>query len=157
MLATFGLMTAGAQPQAGQSSGSAEEVAFKQAIRKLYDLKERAWTKGDVESIVTSFYAPDAISVGQGDPNTLKGTKQFREAYRQLLQDIASVKIESVRTVVNGNAGWDWANFYAAVKPAKAQDYPPSPVRILFLFSKENGRWICKGDIFVKGKFDNPL
>ena len=68
MLATFGLMTAGAQPQAGQSSGSAEEVAFKQAIRKLYDLKERAWTKGDVESIVTSFYAPDAISVGQGNP-----------------------------------------------------------------------------------------
>jgi hypothetical protein len=59
--------------------------------------------------------------------------------------------------VVNGNAGWDWANFYANVKPEKAREYPPSPVRILFLFSKEKGRWICKGDIFVTGKFDDPL
>ena len=157
LLAMFGMTNAGAQSQPGHAGGSAEEIAFKRAVRQLYDIKESAWTKGDVEAIVTRFYAPDAVSVGEGDPTTLKGTKQFREAYKQLLQDITSVRVESVRSVVNGNAGWDWANFYANVKPEKAREYPPSPVRILFLFSKETGRWICKGDIFVTGKFDDPL
>ena len=38
---------------------------FKQAIRKLYDLKETAWAAGDAESIVTKFYSVDAIS---GEP-----------------------------------------------------------------------------------------
>ena len=157
VLAMFGIMNAGAQSQQGHAAGSSQEIAFKKAIRQLYDIKESAWTKGDVEAIVTRFYAPDAVSVGEGDPTTMKGTKQFREAYKQLLQDITSVRVESVRSVVNGNAGWDWANFYANVKPEKAGEYPQSPVRILFLFSKEKGRWICKGDIFVTGKFDDPL
>jgi uncharacterized protein (TIGR02246 family) len=156
-LATFPMMDAGAQSQLGHATGGSQEIAFKKAIRQLYDIKESAWTKGDVETIVTRFYAPDAVSAGEGDPTTLKGTKQFREAYKQLLQDITSVRVQSVRSVVNGNAGWDWANFYANVKPGKAREYPPSPVRILFLFSKEKGRWICEGDIFVTGKFDDPL
>jgi uncharacterized protein (TIGR02246 family) len=157
LLAILGMMNAGAQLPPVKAGSSTEEIAFKKAIRRLYDIKESAWTKRDVESIVTRFYAPDAVSVGEGDRNTLEGTGQFREAYTQLLQDITSVRIESVRSVVNGNAGWDWANFYATVKPEKAAQYPPSPVRILFLFSKENGRWICKGDIFVSGKFSSPL
>lgn len=155
--AMFGMTNAGALSQTGHADGGAEEIAFKKTIRQLYDIKESAWAKGDVEAIVTRFYAPDAVSVGEGDPNTLRGTKQFREAYTHLLRDITSVRVESVRSVVNGNAGWDWANFYATVKPEKAREYPSSPVRILFLFSKEHGRWICKGDIFVTGKFDEGL
>jgi len=62
------------------------------------------------------------------------------------------VRIESVRTYVNGNAGWDWANFYSDPKPDKKAMYPPSPIRIVFLWTKERGQWICKGDIFVNGK-----
>jgi uncharacterized protein (TIGR02246 family) len=143
-------VSAGAQP-------SQELATFKSAIRNLYDIKEGAWQRGDYETIVTRFYSPDAVSVGEGDPNTMKGVDQFRKAYKQWVQDITSVRVESVHSVVNGNAGWDWANFYATVKPEKVKDYPQSPVRILFLFSKENGKWICKGDIFVSGKFSDPL
>jgi hypothetical protein len=62
-----------------------------------------------------------------------------------------------VNTFVKGNAGWDWANFYHTPKPEKAKDYPPSPIRILFLWSKEDGKWVCKGEMFVNGKFNNPL
>jgi len=36
-------------------------AAFKQAIRAKYDLKERAYAAHDVETIVTRFYAADAI------------------------------------------------------------------------------------------------
>lgn len=139
------------------AADSAELAAFKKAIRNLYDLKERAWAAGDAESIVTRFYSADAVSVGEGDPATMVGREQFRKVYRQYVKDVTAVRIESVRTVVNGNAGWDWANFYASVRPEKAKDYPPPKVRILFLWSKEGGHWICKGDVFVNGEFQEPL
>ena len=126
---------------------------FKQAIRKLYDLKETAWAAGDAESIVTKFYSADAISVGEGDPETMVGREAFRKAYQQYVKDVPKIRIESVSSYVNGNAGWDWANFYSETKPDKRALYPPSPIRIVFLFTKENGRWVCKGDIFANGKF----
>jgi uncharacterized protein (TIGR02246 family) len=146
-----------ATPGATTSSASAELTAFKKAIRELYDLKERAWAAGDAETIVTRFYAPDAVSIGEGDPSTMVGREQFRETYRKYVKDVTAVRIESVRTVVNGNAGWDWTNFYATVRPEKAKEYPPPLVRVLFLWSKEGGRWICKGDVFVNGGFKEPL
>ena len=65
---------------AGPDSRQFEIESFKRAIRKLYDLKEKAWAAGDAESIVTKFYSPDAISVGEGDPNTIVGRDQFRAA-----------------------------------------------------------------------------
>jgi uncharacterized protein (TIGR02246 family) len=153
LVATSGVSAPETQP----SSSPAELTAFKQAIRKWYDLKEQSWAKGDAEAIVTKFYAPDAVSVGEGEPNALVGRKQFRTAYQQYVKDITSVRVESVRSVVNGNAGWDWANFYHTPRPEKVKEYPPSPIRILFLWSKENGRWICKGEMYVNGKFENPL
>jgi uncharacterized protein (TIGR02246 family) len=137
----------------GTSPARAESARFKQAIRKLYDLKEKAWAAGDADAIVTKFYSADAISVGEGDPNTMVGREQFRTAYAQYVKDVPSVRIESVRSYVNGSAGWDWANFYSSPKPDKKSMYPPSPIRILFIWAKEGGHWICKGDIFVNGKF----
>jgi uncharacterized protein (TIGR02246 family) len=151
-------ITAGAIAQSPATSESAvasqkETDGFKRAIRKLYDLKEKAWAAGDAESIVTKFYSADAISVGEGDPTTMVGREQFRAAYQQYVKDVPTVRIESVRSYVNGNAGWDWANFYSYPKPDKKSLYPPSPIRILFTWARENGQWICKGDIFVNGKF----
>jgi uncharacterized protein (TIGR02246 family) len=139
--------------QASPVRSETEIDSFKRAIRKLYDLKEKAWAAGDAETIVTKFYSADAISVGEGDPNTMIGREQFRAAYQIYVRDVPSVRVESVRSYVNGNAGWDWANFYSNPKPEKKSLYPPSPIRILFTWAKENGHWICKGDIFVNGKF----
>ena len=162
-LAGLALWIAGAVIFAGPRAASAVEpdpaelAAFKTTIRQLYDLKERAWAAGDAETIVTKFYAADAVSMGEGDPGTMVGRDQFREAYRKYVKDVTSVRIESVRTVVNGNAGWDWTNFYATVRPEKAKGYPPPLVRVLFLWSKESGHWVCKGDVFVNGGFKGPL
>ncbi len=145
-------------PSAATPPGpGAELAAFEKAIRELYDMKERAWAAGDAETIVTRFYAPDAVSVGEGDPTTMVGREQFRATYRKYVKDVTSIRIESVRTVVNGNAGWDWTHFYSTARPEKAGEYPPPLVRVLFLWSKENGRWVCKGDVFVNGGFDKSL
>jgi hypothetical protein len=69
LVSSLGVTGAGASPSEAQPN-SAELASFKAAIRKLYDIKEGAWKKGDFESIVTGFYAADAVSVGEGDPKS---------------------------------------------------------------------------------------
>lgn len=136
---------------------SAELASFKKAIRAQYDLKERAWAAGDHEGLVKGFYARNAFTASEGVPEEFAiGTSQFLPMYKTYLADTTKVRIESVYTKVNGNMGWDWTNFYADVKPAKVKDYPPSPVRILFLWEKIDGKWMCTGDVVLLGKFAPP-
>lgn len=131
--------------------------AFKKAIRAKYDLKERAWAAQDSVGLVKGFYSPQAFSAAEGEPTLFAmGRSQFLELYKTFVADTTKVRIESVHTYVNGNMGWDWTNFYADVKPEKVKDYPPSPVRILFVWEKINGQWFCSGDVVLLGVFETP-
>lgn len=150
-----------AAPPAGESlipaKESTELAAFKKAIRAQYDLKERAWAAGDHEGLVKGFYARNAFTAMEGAPEEFAvGTSQFLQMYKTYVADTTKVRIESVYTRVNGNMGWDWTNFHANVKPEKAKDYPPSPVRILFLWEKIDGQWMCTGDVVLLGQFASP-
>ena len=125
-----------------------ELAAFKAAIRKLYDLKERDFAQGRDDHILGRFYAPDAVSIGEGE-GISNGTEDFRKVYDEVTKQ-SNVKVRSVHTWVSGRAGWDWANFYVTPKDPKEK---PFSFAILFLWAKEHGRWICKGDAYVKGAF----
>jgi uncharacterized protein (TIGR02246 family) len=123
-------------------------AAFKQAIRAKYDLKEKAFAAHDAETIVTKFYTDDVVSVGEGE-----GVFIGRDAIRPLYQEVVKnnkVKVESVRTFVKCDAGWDWADFHVYPTDGKTE---PFTFAILFLWTKVNGEWMCKGDSFVKGSF----
>jgi hypothetical protein len=132
--------------RASASAESPQLAAFKKAIRAKYDLKEKAFAAHDAETIVTQFYAKDVISVGEGEGIYI-GRDQIRPLYQEVVKD-NRVKVESVYTYVNGNAGWDWADF--RVFPADAAK-KPFTFAILFLWAKVEGRWMCKGDFFVNG------
>lgn len=133
---------------------AADFAAFKKAIRAQYDVKEKAWAAGDYTSLVKGFYSPNAFTASEGAPDEFViGTKEFLDIYKTYVKDVTRVRIESVHTYVNGTMGWDWTNFYADVKPEKVKDYPPSPVRILFLWEKIDGKWMCTGDVVMLGKF----
>ncbi len=134
--------------RAAASPDSAELEAFKRAIRARYDLKEKAFAAHDAETIVTRFYAPDVISVGEGEGIYI-GRDQIRPLYQEVVKD-NRVKVDSVHTYVNGNAGWDWADFH--VFPADPNN-KPFTFAILFLWAKVDGVWMCKGDFFVNGSF----
>jgi hypothetical protein len=134
--------------RAAASPDSAELKAFRRAIRARYDLKEKAFAAHDAETIVTRFYAPDVISVGEGEGIYI-GRDQIRPLYDEVVKD-NRVKVDSVYTYVNGNAGWDWADFH--VFPADPNN-KPFTFAILFLWAKVGGAWICKGDFFVNGSF----
>ena len=149
-----------AMPQARQPSADKPATlspaleAFKKAIRAKYDLKERAWAAQESVGLVKGFYSPQAFTAAEGEPEFFAmGRSQFLELYKTFVADTTKVRIESVHTYVNGNMGWDWTNFYADVKPEKVKDYPPSPVRILFVWEKIDGHWFCSGDVVLLGTF----
>lgn len=132
--------------RAAAAPDSAALRAFKRAIRAQYDLKEKAFADHDAETIVTKFYTPDVISVGEGE-GVFVGRDAIRPLYLQVVRD-NRVRIESMHTFVDGNAGWDWADFH--VMPAADK---PFTFAILFLWAKIDGKWMCKGDFFIKGSF----
>lgn len=138
--------TTAAAAKAAVSPESPELAAFKTAIRAKYDLKERAFAAHDADTIVTKFYTDDVISIGEGE-----GIFVGRDAIRPLYQDVVKsykVKVDSVYTFVKGNAGWDWADFN--VIPINPKEKPFS-FAILFLWTRIEGQWMCKGDFFVNG------
>jgi uncharacterized protein (TIGR02246 family) len=144
--ANAALPASAAAARAAASKDSPQLAAFRRAIRARYDLKEKAFAAHDAETIVTEFYAPDVISVGEGEGIYI-GREQIRPLYEEVVKD-NRVKVDSVYTYVNGNAGWDWADFH--VYPADPKK-PPFTFAILFLWAKVDGAWLCKGDFFVNG------
>jgi len=132
--------------QGGAPSAGAELAAFKQAIRAKYDLKERAFASHDAETIVTQFYTSDVISVGEGEGIYI-GRDQIRPLYQEVVKN-NKVKVDSIHTFVRGDAGWDWADFRVYPTDGKT---PPFTFAILFLWTRIDGQWMCKGDFFVTG------
>lgn len=135
-------------PDPTLNADSPELAAFKKVIRAKYDMKEKAFAAHDAETILGKFYAEDATSVGEGY-GIFKGRAQLRPLYEQAVKEL-NVKVSSRHTVVKGDAGWDWADFYVTpIDPAQK----PFNLVILFLWSRDNGEWMCKGDFFVHGDF----
>jgi hypothetical protein len=129
-------------------------VAFKAAIAEKYKLKVDAFARADFEAITSKFYSEDATSASPANdgakPNVHIGRDQTRKFYKELMETEGPVKvvIKSEKTFVAGDAGWDWATF--SVMP---EGKPQFDFLILFLWAKEKGEWICKGDMYFTGKF----
>jgi ketosteroid isomerase-like protein len=137
-----------AETPASIQPDSAELTAFKKAIREKYDMKEKAFAAHDAETIVTRFYTPDAISVGEGF-GIFIGRDQLRPLFAKAVNQY-TVKVTSVHTKVRGNAGWDWVDF--AVTPVDSQG-KPFTLAMLFLWVNLGGKWMCQGDFYVDGSF----
>ena len=124
--------------------------AFKKAIRAKYDLKEMAFANNDPKPILEKFYTSDVLSVGP-DGVSHEGTEGIRPVYEN--PDIigGKVKIESYKTQVSGNSGWDWVNFHVSPPDPAAE---PFTFKMLFLWEKINGEWMSQGEMYVVGEFD---
>lgn len=131
-----------------EAADPAALAEFKKEIRALYDLKEKAFAEGDAEAIVNHFYSADAVTVGP-DGKPAMDRAAFLENYRTLVEKY-NVRVESVKTHVNGESGWDWTNFHVASKDGSE---PPFTFIILFLWNKIDGKWACPGDMYVVGSF----
>ncbi|MBG6120448.1 MULTISPECIES: YybH family protein [unclassified Sphingobium] len=130
-------------------SDPAELSRFKAEIKKLYDLKEQAFADGDAETIVNRFYSSDAITVGP-DGKPAIGRAAFLEEYKKIVAKY-NVKVESVRTYVRGDDGYDWTNFFVTSKDGSEK---PFSFIILFIWTKVDGQWVCAGDPYILGRFE---
>ena len=139
-----------AAARAAASPDTPSLAAFKKSIRKQYDMKEKAFAAHDAETIVTQFYTQDVITVGEGE-GIFVGRDQIRPLYQKVVKD-NTVRIRSAYTYVNGNAGWDWADFHVTPQDPQSK---PFTFAILFLWANINGKWMCKGDFFVNGSFSD--
>jgi len=144
--AVCGLLVA-ACGNAGTTNVELEE--FKRQVRIKYDLKEAAFAANDPEPILTQFYHPDVVSIGP-DGKTHAGIDELRPVYAEVIA--ADVTIESYRSFVNGNAGWDWVNFN--VTPPVESGEAGFSFKMLFLWERINGEWRSHGEMYVMGKFD---
>jgi ketosteroid isomerase-like protein len=128
-------------------AGDTELESFKKAIRAKYDMKEAAFANNDPKPILENFYTSDVISVGP-DGTTHMGTEGIRPVYEEVIT--GNVKVESIYTHVNGDAGWDWVNFH--VDPAE-EGAEPFSFKMVFLWTKIDGEWWSKGEMYVMGEF----
>jgi hypothetical protein len=150
--ALAGAAASAALAQLGTTQAAAKDADaladFKAAIRAKYDLKERAFAAGDAATIVARFYSADAISTGDGE-GTQVGRDEFLPLYKAVV-GLNHVRIVSFATHVNGDAGWDFADFHVTPTDPKQA---PFTFKILFLWERRDGEWVCPGDIYFKGSF----
>ena len=134
-------------PEKHASDVTLEE--FQKAIREKYDMKEQAFRDNDPEPILTRFYSEDVIST---DPegHTHMGRESLQPIYEEVIASL--VRIESFNTFVNGDAGWDWVNFYVTFPPEI--DAEPFTFKMLFLWERIDGEWWSHGEMYVLGEFN---
>lgn len=135
--------------KAANTTESEELIAFKAAIRAKYDMKEAAFRANDVEPIINRFYSDRVMSV-DGDGNVHRGRAGIRPVYEEVIGSL--VRIESVETVVNGDAGWDWVNFHVSFPPEA--ELKPFSFMMVFLWERIDGEWWSHGEMYVPGAFD---
>jgi hypothetical protein len=133
------------------NAGAADEglAEFQRQIRVKYDMKEAAFAANDPEPILSHFYHSDVVSTGP-DGQTHVGREELRPVYNEVIA--GTVSIESYRSFVSGDAGWDWVNFH--VTPPAESGHDPFTFKMLFLWERENGEWWSHGEMYVMGEFD---
>ena len=125
-------------------------AAFEDAIRAKYDVKVRAFARNDADLLVDNFYSEDVLAV-YPDGSAVVGRENLRPIYRDTVVK-STVSIESIKTHVDNDTGWDWTNFYVFPEDPKKDDFS---FIVLFLWQKIDGEWFVVGDMFLRGKLES--
>ena len=96
---------------------------------------------------MTQFYAPDVISVGEGEGIYI-GRDQIRPLYQEVVKNNkvqGRLDLHASSTAMPAGTG---RTFTCIPTDGKTE---PFTFAILFLWARIDGQWWCKGDFFVTG------
>lgn len=137
-----------AQEPAGGAAADAE-AADVAAIKAQFDEFVRLYNAGDINRIVSTFYAEHAVQMPPDEP-VRKGKEAIRLGYmktRELNEErIDSSVVETVR--VSGDIAFVWGTDVGATIPKSGGE--PAPYRLKWLTVLERSRadgawkWICE-------------
>jgi len=145
----------GQWPRCGRAT-DAELAAFKQAIRAKTISRNRRLPRTNAETIVTKFYSADVVSVGEGE-----GVFIGRDAIRPLYS--GSRQEQQGQSRVHSKPSSRAMRLGLGRLPRVSTDGKTEPFTfaIVFLWTRVNGEWLCKGDSFGEGQLQgsalNPL
>lgn len=132
------------------ATSNEELAAFKKATQSKYNVMERGFEIGDLDTIVSIYTSDGLVSTGEGFDVFLD-----RDSLIQSFSPFLSytVKVNPIYSNVKGDLGYQWCNFYMYEKGTNNQ---PEKYKFLFLWEKINGEWYVKGDMYVRGEFEKP-
>ncbi|QFI69737.1 nuclear transport factor 2 family protein [Sinorhizobium alkalisoli] len=134
----------------GASVEAAETTAESIMGERLQAL-ERYWNAGDATGLVDNLYAQDILIAGEELTDPADGRAEAKPLVQSLITAFpeAHLAIERIIPSENGPIG-TWVLW---TLPSKDKPSAPTTVRSLFLWTKENGAWVIKADMYSFGKY----
>lgn len=117
---------------------SQELAEFKAAINAKYDLHCSAFNSQDVDTVITSFFTPNALWVGHGYPER-RGADELREMFMEVVKT-GRVGHSSIQSFVSGDCGWDYCDW--PVQPLEAGQ-SSWIFKSMFCWVRIDGEWFC--------------
>lgn len=121
---------------------------LRDAISTQYNLLVEAFAKGDASIISRQFFTPDAWAVGEGTETAIEA-EQIEKLYSDFVGNF-TYAVKSACTRRTGDAGWDFAE--VTLRSTDGSD-EIHLYKVLYLWTKQDGRWRCRGQMYVEGSF----
>lgn len=118
-------------------------------IRDKVTSLEQAWSRGDVDFVVTNVFSTEAVIQGEGQKTAIKTAADIRQVMNKLVGDSRSLKMTIHLLQPLGNqAAMTWVVWH--VTP-KAEGEAPFDVRSLFVWRKQANGWRIVADSYSFG------
>lgn len=118
------------------AGSESELLAFKDAIRKKYEIHCQCFDNRDAAPLFTEFFTKDALWSGQDYPEQ-RGESQMRPFFDEVTANY-TVACKSMVTYVNGDSGWDYVQY--PVQPRNS-DEESWIFRVMFYWVRVDGDW----------------
>ncbi|OHV78630.1 nuclear transport factor 2 family protein [Ensifer sp. LCM 4579] len=133
------------------ASVEAAEPTAESIIGERLQALERYWNAGDAMGLVDNLYAQDILIAGEELADPAEGRAEAKPLVQSLIAAFPEthLAIERIIPSENGPIG-AWVLW---TLPSKDKSSAPTTVRSLFLWTKEEGAWVIKADMYSFGKY----
>ncbi|NMG17042.1 YybH family protein [Aromatoleum bremense] len=128
---------------------AAGQQDFAKAVEQRYRAVEAAIQARDGARWLTEFYSPEAVVVGEGSKETLRGHDALRPVVNGIVKETRSCTIRPDSTrQASADLGYSFVTYQCSPADAAAADYQ---VRALFVWKKTQAGWRVVAESYTMG------